>query len=66
MKDKEIKQMMSWYKTEKIRDNEDLKISKNEFVQEIKKMKRDDIKNTPPEEIKYSIWQRIKRVLGMN
>jgi len=58
--------MMSWYKTEKIRDNEDLKISKNEFVQEIKKMKRDDIKNTPPEEIKYSIWKRIKRVLGMN
>lgn len=65
MKDKEIEQMMSWYKTQRIKDNEDLKISKNDFVQEIKKMKRDDIKNTPQEEIKYSIWQRIKRVLGM-
>jgi hypothetical protein len=65
MKDKEIEQMMSWYKTQRIKDNEDLKISKNDFVQEIKKMKRDDIKNTSQEEIKYSIWQRIKKVLGM-
>ena len=66
MKDKEIEQMMSWYKTQKMRDNEDLKVSKSEFIQEIKKMKREEIKNSPQEVKKYSLWQRIKKVFGMN
>jgi 2-phosphoglycerate kinase len=58
--------MMSWYKTEQIKDNEDLKVSKNEFVQEIKKFNRQQIKNTEVIEKKYSLWQRILKVLGMN
>jgi 2-phosphoglycerate kinase len=58
--------MMSWYKTEQIKDNEDLKVSKNDFVQEIKKFDRQQIKNTEVIEKKYSLWQRILKVLGMN
>lgn len=66
MKQKEIDKMMSWYKTEQIKDNEDLKVSKNDFVQEIKKFDRQQIKNTEVIEKKYSLWQRILKVLGMN
>jgi hypothetical protein len=49
-----------------MKDNEDLKISKDEFIREIKKFKRQEIKNTEVEVKKYSLWQRILKVLGMN
>jgi 2-phosphoglycerate kinase len=66
MEPKEIQRMMSWYKTEKIKDNEELKVSKHEFIEQIKLYNPKQIQNTPIVEKKYTLWQRIKRVLGMN
>jgi 2-phosphoglycerate kinase len=66
MEPKEIQRMMSWYKTEKIKDNEELKVSKHEFIEQIKQYNPKQIQNTPIVEKRYTLWQRIKRVLGMN
>jgi hypothetical protein len=49
-----------------MKDSEDLKVSKHGFIQEIKKMKREEIINSPIEVEKYSLWQRIKKAFGMN
>lgn len=66
MEHKDLERMMSWYKTEKIKDTQELRVSKNEFINEIKKFRPTEITNTPVVEKKYTLWQRIKRVLGMN
>ena len=47
--------------TQKLNDD-----SKNRFCEEIKKIKPEVIKNTIFVEKKYTIWERMKRVLGIN
>ena len=47
--------------TQKLNDD-----SKNRFCEEIKKIKQEVIKNTIFVEKKYTIWERMKRVLGIN
>jgi hypothetical protein len=45
------------------KQNEDLKMR---FCDEIKKTKPQNIKNTIFVEKKYTLWERIKKVLGIN
>ena len=47
--------------TQKLNDD-----SKNRFCEEIKNIKPEVIKNTIFVEKKYTIWERMKRVLGIN
>lgn len=39
---------------------------KKQISKEIKKYAQKDIKNTPVVEVKYTIWQRILKTLGIN
>jgi hypothetical protein len=63
---REIENLLNLYKSEKIKNNEDLKQSKVDFISQIKQISLDEIKNTPIVEKKYTIWERIKRVLRIH
>ena len=41
-------------------------IYKKQISKDIKKFTQKDIKNTPVVEVKYTIWQRILKTLGIN
>ena len=57
---------MTWFKSEKLKDSQEEKKSKIDFIKEIKKVEPDQIKNTTVVEKKYTLWQRLKQTLGMN
>lgn len=63
---KEIQNMMTWFKSEKLKDEEREQKSKIDFIQEITQFDPNKIKNTPVVEKKYTLWERLKRTLGMN
>ena len=63
---KEIQNMMTWFKSEKLKDEEREQKSKLDFIQEITQFEPNKIKNTPVLEKKYTLWERLKRTLGMN
>jgi transcription initiation factor IIF auxiliary subunit len=63
---REIENLLNLYKSEKIKNSEDLKQSKVDFISQIKQISPDEIKNTPIIEKKYTIWERIKRVLRIH
>ena len=64
--DKQTENLMTWFKSEKLKDSQEEKKSKIDFIKEIKKVEPDQIKNTPVVEKKYTLWQRLKQTLGMN
>ena len=63
---KDIQNMMTWFKSEKLKDEESEQKSKIDFIQEITQFDPNKIKNTPVVEKKYTLWERLKRTLGMN
>lgn len=56
------KQQMEWLSREINKDNAELEREKKQFIENLKKLKKDDIviKKTPT---KLTLWQRIKKVL---
>ena len=63
---KELRDMMTWFKSEKLKDEEKTRRSKENFIKEIKQHSREELTNTPVVEKKYTLWERLKRTLGMN
>jgi hypothetical protein len=57
---------MLWFNNQKLKDSRDLKVSKEDFIKTIKNIEPKVIKNTEPEVKKYTLWQRLKKVLGNN
>ena len=57
---------MTWFKSEKLKDSQEEKKSKLDFIKEIKQVEPQKIVNTPVVEKKYTLWQRLKQTLGMN
>jgi hypothetical protein len=55
--------LQNWYESEIEKDNVDLETEKLSFIDEIKKMKKEDILPKNPENEKLSLWKRIKKVL---
>ncbi len=62
MSDQKIKKVLDWYQNEVLRDSVELESQKQKFI--------DNIKKTPKEKVfeeykpkKYTLWQRIKKVL---
>jgi hypothetical protein len=49
-----------WLQNESEKDKNALDFEKNNFIQEIKKLKKEDLL---PKQEKLSIWQRIKKTL---
>jgi hypothetical protein len=52
-------------KAEKKKTLKEIETSKNSYINDIKSISRDEIKNSPMIEKKYTLWERVKRVLGM-
>jgi hypothetical protein len=55
--------LQNWYDSEIEKDNVILEKEKLEFIEEIKKMKKEDILPKNPEKEKLTLWKRIKKVL---
>ncbi len=63
---KNNEELLTWYKTETVKDELKMNKAKIDFIQEIKKVPVTEINNTKVVEKKYTLWERITRVLGMN
>jgi hypothetical protein len=53
-------QLQIWFQNETEKDKLNLENEKNNFIEEIKKLKKEDLL---PKEEKLNIWQRIKKTL---
>jgi len=53
-------QLQIWLQNESEKDKVTLENEKNNLIQEIKKLKKEDLL---PKEEKLNIWQRIKKIL---
>jgi hypothetical protein len=54
---------LKWYQSELNKDKQELDKQKLKFINEIKKLKKDDI--VPKTDKKISIWRRILKVLAI-
>ena len=63
---KKNEELLTWYKTETVKDETKVNKAKIDFINEIKKVPVSKINNTDIVEKKYTLWERIKRVLGMS
>lgn len=58
----ENQKILNWLNKEQQKDKVELEINKKKFIQEIKKIKKEDIIKVPK---KPSLWQKIKiMILG--
>ena len=65
-KNQYLDRLLDWYDKSKRIDEHDLKKNKEDFINEIKKFDKNQIKNTTPEQSKkLTIWMRIKKTLGI-
>ena len=58
--------MILWFKNQKLKDSQEIQNSKKELIDEIKGLNPKEIKNNVQEVKKYTLWERLKRVLGNN
>jgi hypothetical protein len=57
-------ELIDWLEKERNKDQLELDVEKNNFIDEIKKLKKTDlIKKEEPKEVKLTLWQRLKKVL---
>jgi hypothetical protein len=63
MKKKTPEKVLQWYQAETLRDDLEVKKSKEDFISSLKNIDKSEIKNTVVETKSYSLWERIKRVL---
>ena len=56
------KDILAWYETQTKKDELSVLKVKEEFINSIKKVRKEDIVNTIPK--KLTLWQKITRILG--
>lgn len=61
MSQKNLQKGLEWLNKEVKKDELELSKERENFIQEIKKIKRDDLFPKPE---KISIWTRLRRVMG--
>lgn len=62
MSDQKIKKVLDWYQNEVLKDSAELESQKKRFIENIKKTSKDKVfEEFQPK--KYTLWQRIKKVL---
>jgi hypothetical protein len=54
--------ILDWLEKEKLKDNTELLADKRKFIEEIRKFRKSDLTNS--DEIKLTLWQKIKKTLG--
>ena len=58
----EEKDILAWYETQTKKDELSILKVKEEFINTIKKVRKEEIVNTTPK--KLTLWQKITRILG--
>ena len=62
MNNQRIDKILNWYQNEVEKDNFELQNDKNKFIKELKKIDKEKVfDDFKPK--KYTLWQRIKKVL---
>ena len=59
----ETEKHLTWLKSEIEKDSKDLQKEKEDLINQIRKIKKEDIIKPKKEEEKLSLWKRIKKVL---
>lgn len=54
--------VLDWLEKEKQKDSAELLADKRKFIEEIRKFRKSDLTNS--DEIKLTLWQKIKKTLG--
>lgn len=54
-------EQLDWLEKEILKDKKELDFEKNKFIQQIKKLKKEELLPEKPK--KLTLWQRIKKVL---
>jgi hypothetical protein len=54
--------VLDWLEKEKQKDNTELLADKRKFIEEIRKFRKSDLTNS--DELKLTLWQKIKKTLG--
>jgi hypothetical protein len=55
--------MQDWLKNEIKKDQKELELDKLKFLNEIKNFKKDDIIPNKTNEVKLTLWQKLKKML---
>jgi len=61
-----MEDMMLWFKSEKLKDSQELKKTKSDIINSIINTEPQQVRNTVNEKKSYTLWERIKRVLWTN
>ena len=65
-KNQYLDRLLTWYEKTKKEDEIEIRKSKEDFINEIKQFGKGEIKNTTNEKpSNLTIWQRIKKTLGI-
>ena len=61
-----LDKLLDWYDKSKLEDQNEIKLQKENFVNSLKTINKEDIKNTiDVEPTNISLWKRIKKTLGI-
>lgn len=60
-----LEEIQDWYNNEIEKDKLELEVEKKQFIDEIKKIKKEEIFPKPKKEEKLTLWKRIKKTLGI-
>jgi hypothetical protein len=55
--------MQDWLKNEIKKDQKEIELDKLKFLNEIKNFKKDDIIPNKTNEVKLTLWQKLKKML---
>ena len=55
-------EILTWLEKEKQKDSAELLANKRKFIEEIRKFRKSEITNS--DEVKLTLWQKIKKTLG--
>jgi hypothetical protein len=59
----QLEGMQDWLKNEIKKDQKELELDKLKFLNEIKNFKKDDIIPNKKDEVKLTLWQKLKKML---
>lgn len=59
----QLEGMQDWLKNEIKKDQKEIELDKLKFLNEIKNFKKDDIIPNKTNEVKLTLWQKLKKML---
>jgi hypothetical protein len=60
-----LDKLLDWYDKSKETDQQEIKKTKEDFINEIRQFKKEQVGNSIVEHDKITLWSRIKKTLGI-